>query len=599
MEKLLDASNNYYNNRVDEITRQYLSLTFDQVHASWANDLETVVQKSDAAILDVGAGSGRDVKHIAEKFAEYRLENPDVAKPIIYAIEPAIEMIKVGQKVTQNLNIKWLQDSLPALTKTNKLAINFDLILVSAVWMHIAPTHRGRAMRKLANLLKPGGRIVISLKFGMSTQEQSKRSMHDVRIDEVKSIAKSLGLIVRNETSKEIDKLSREEVSWQTVILQLPDDGTGAFPFIRHVAINDGKSGTHKLALLRVLLRIADGHPGAVLRREKTLSGYKVILPMGLVALYWLYQYKDLIDEYGLFQTPNKKPNMGFMSADGWHSLNGQASDFRIGNLFLGDEAISLHKTISACARNIRDMPCKYIKQANTNRPMFEADIKRVTAISSLFLDIASLSKWGEFSLPETTWLAFSNYACWIEPVLVNEWVKTMASYSGNTQYSAQEKQHYLYRALNWLEPKRNTTFVRNKVESMRQKQAIQCTWSAKLLKNDFAVDHSLPFSRWPNNDLWNLLPSSVKANGQKADKLPSENKLFDAKERIMNWWDSAWLSNCEEDENQICKRRFFAEANTALPSLDLKNESVHDVFEALCSQRGRLRSLQQLQEWE
>lgn len=66
-----------------------------------------------------------------------------------------------------------------------------------------------------------------------------------------------------------------------------------------------------------------------------------------------------------------------------------------------------------------------------------------------------------------------------------------------------------------------------------------------------------------------------------------------------MNWWDSAWLSNCEEDENQICKRRFFAEANTALPSLDLKNESVHDVFEALCSQRGRLRSLQQLQEWE
>jgi hypothetical protein len=38
-------------------------------------------------------------------------------------------------------------------------------------------------------------------------------------------------------------------VTWQTLVFQMPDDGTGAFPFIRHVAINDGKSATHKLAL--------------------------------------------------------------------------------------------------------------------------------------------------------------------------------------------------------------------------------------------------------------------------------------------------------------------------------------------------------------
>ena len=52
------------------------------------------------------------------------------------------------------------------------------------------------------------------------------------------------------------------------------------------------KAATHKLALLRVLLRIADGHPGAVLRRESSALGGKngdrVILPAGLVALYWL-----------------------------------------------------------------------------------------------------------------------------------------------------------------------------------------------------------------------------------------------------------------------------------------------------------------------
>ncbi|WP_404851978.1 hypothetical protein [Colwellia sp. MB02u-14] len=60
-------------------------------------------------------------------------------------------------------------------------------------------------------------------------------------------------------------------------------------------------------------MRIADGHSGAVLRQE----GDRVILPVGLIALYWCHQYKDLIDTHKIFQTPNKSPNMGFMKANG------------------------------------------------------------------------------------------------------------------------------------------------------------------------------------------------------------------------------------------------------------------------------------------
>jgi len=82
-----------------------------------------------------------------------------------------------------------------------------------------------------------------------------------------------------------------------------------------------------------VLLRIADGHTGAVLRREDG----RVILPIGLIALYFAHQYKELIDKHQLFQTPNKKPNMGFMKDNGWHKLTHLcASDYRIGNLFIG-----------------------------------------------------------------------------------------------------------------------------------------------------------------------------------------------------------------------------------------------------------------------
>jgi hypothetical protein len=344
-----------------------------------------------------------------------------------------------------------------------------------------------------------------------------------------------------------------------------------------------------------VLLRIADGHSGAVLRRETSANGDRVILPLGLVALYWIHQYKDLIDHHGLFQTPNKNPNMGFMKEGGWNKLNHRtSSDFRIGNLFVGEDAVALCKTLSASAQNIRDMPSKYITLPNSDTRVFEVATKTVRAKESLFLDLETLTQWGEFSLPESTWLALSRYACWIEPVLVSEWVKTMASYKGNQGFTSPEKQHQLYQALRWEEPVRSTTDVRQRFDSLATTQQIQCVWSAKTIKQKYDIDHSIPFSRWPNNDLWNLVPSDSNVNNNKRDRLPSEKTLNAAKERMQHWWTSAWLD--EDNTNQ--KQRFFAEANIALPGLTAQNDSIDDLFESLLLQRGRLKDMQQLSEW-
>lgn len=506
--------------------------------------------------------------------------------------------------------------------------------------MHIPSSDRARSIRKLANLLKPGGKLVISLRHGQTEQECKERKMHQVCADELKKLASGVGLYCKLETAKEDDKLNRPHVSWQTVVLQSPDDGTGAFPFIRNVAINDGKSATHKLALLRVLLRIADGHPGAVLRRESSPFGDRVILPVGLVALYWCHQYKDLIDTHQLFQTPNKNPNMGFMKSSGWHKLKHRtASDYRIGNLFTGDDAVALYKTLSASVLNIKEMPCTYITLPNSDESVFEVANKTVKAKDSIFLDLQTLEQWGEFSLPESTWLAFNRYACWIEPVLVSEWVKTMASYKGNQQHSTPEKQYHLHQALNWLEPKRLTTEVRNRFEQLKHElpEIALCVWSAKSLNNKYDIDHSMPFSRWPNNDLWNLLPTDCKINNQKSDRLPTEHKLLESKERIQHWWQEAWLNDTaatnkqintsnaktleineqpmgytistpyfansteieqKKEINQSQQKRFFAEANIALPGVNSDNTSIADLFEALVMQRGRLKDMQQLKEW-
>ncbi len=580
-------SESFYNKNAEQLAELYLSKTFEQVHHSWLSYLTPVLNTKDARILDLGAGAGRDSKYMAEQGASNNVS--------ITAIEPALTLAQLGKQQTQGLNVRWLQDSLPDLHAVTKQEVSFDLILLSAVWMHIPDSQRARSLRKLANLLKPGGKLVISLRHGPSGDE---RNMFDVCSDRLLQRSKKFGLLPLLVTENNKDVLEREAVSWQTVVLQLPDDGSGAFPFIRHVALNDGKSATHKLALMRVLLRIADGHPGAVIRREDN----RVILPVGLVALYWAHQYKNLIDKHQLFQSPNKNINMGFMKANGWHQLTHlQASDYRIGNLFTGDNAKAMFKMLSASVSNIKNMPCKYITYPSSEKSVFEVDSKVVRARDSLFLDLAALNEWGEFSLPEHLWVAFSRYACWIEPVVVSEWVKTMAGYQGNRQYQAPEQQHKLVNALNWLEAKRSTTEVRNRFETLKKQNNSQhnCVWTNKTLNKKYAIDHCMPFARWPNNDLWNLLPSDVIANGQKSDRLPTEQKMRMAKQRIANWWQDAWLTDNSTDiTSQMNQKRFFAEANIALPNLASTNNSIDDLFEALLLQRGRLKEMQQLREW-
>jgi SAM-dependent methyltransferase len=594
----------FYNENANKLAQQYLSKSFDEVHQSWSQLLPSVIKNAHARILDIGAGSGRDAKHIAQLAAQtHGTEN----KVQVVAVEPANLLAELGANQTTGLKVKWLTDSLPALSVITKQEVSFDLILLSAVWMHIPVGDRARSIRKLANLLKPGGKLVVSLRHGQTIEDRNERKMHTVCANELKQLASDVGLFTQLETPKESDKLGRDHVSWQTLVLQMPDCGTGAFPFIRHVALNDGKAATHKLALLRVLLRIADGHAGAVLRREPSPFGDRVILPVGLVALYWCHQYKDLIDSHNIFQTPNKNPNMGFMKANGWQKLTHRsASDYRIGNLFTGDDAVALHKTLSAAVSNIKTMPCRYItfpnREANSDNNVFEVASKTVKAKDSIFLDLQTLEQWGEFSLPESTWLAFNRYACWIEPVLVSEWVKTMASYRGNAQYKSPENQYKLFQALNWEEPKRTTVEVRKRFEliqnALPNDEKIQCVWSAKSLKQKYDIDHSMPFARWPNNDLWNLLPTDSQVNNQKSDRLPTEHKLKAAKERIQHWWQVAWLDDGPSATQKDNHQRFFAEANIALPGISSDNSSVDDLFEALVMQRGRLKEMQQLREW-
>jgi hypothetical protein len=80
--------------------------------------------------------------------------------------------------------------------------------------------------------------------------------------------------------------------------------------------------------------------------------------------------------------------------------------------------------------------------------------------------------------------------------------------------------------------------------------------WTGVSLKNNFEVDHVIPFDLWHNNDAWNLLPASRSANSKKSNKLPSPELLKHRKDRIVGYWESLVA---------IDDLKFFREAETLL----------------------------------
>lgn len=564
-----DKSINYYSKHAAGFTEQYNSIDFETVHSDWYRRITGT-----GMALDIGAGSGRDARFLAADGWG------------VVAVEPAVGLREVAQRYVVSdkvaAPILWLDDSLPELNKVFALDTKFDLILLSAVWMHLAPSSRERAFRKLSSLLNPKGKLIITLRHGTSPDE---RKMYAVSTDELAKYADQFGLSYELLAPSD-DAQARTEVHWQTVILSLPDDGTGAFPLIRNIVVNDNKASTYKLALLRSVLRIAEGHPGAVLERTNKY----VILPLGLVSLYWMKLFKPLLHK-GIQQSSDSAKGLSFVKPDGWQKLSDfPNNDFFIGALYT-DEAMSkaLYRTLKGIAATIKTMPANYTKYANSNERVFQVDTNRTTQPEgALLLDLAFLSSFGKFIVPSHVWDALTRFSVWIEPALINEWLNLMTSYKTNQQNQL-SKADYLY-YLNWDDPTRSTQKVRNRVEQLMQQQAVNCCWSgSKIRRNQYDVDHAFPFARWPNNDLWNLLPTRRSVHAGKSDKLPTGSKLYASRDWIVHWWQQAW----QEDTSE-----FFTQANLALPNLSAANTNFDDVFEAFCFQRDRIKSIQQLQEW-
>ncbi|MBO1419134.1 bifunctional 2-polyprenyl-6-hydroxyphenol methylase/3-demethylubiquinol 3-O-methyltransferase UbiG [Streptomyces sp. FH025] len=192
-----------YGEQAEQLAVQYESVSFAQVHRSL---LRRHYPAPPAAVLDVGAGTGRDAAALAA--LGHR----------VVAVEPTPELRAVGERLHAGSGVRWVADALPELPVLSAGGERFDLILITAVWMHLAPDEGPPAMDALVRLLAPGGRLALTLRHG---PVPPGRRMFDLPPEHTIALATARGLrpIHRGERP---DLHGREDVHWTELLLERP-----------------------------------------------------------------------------------------------------------------------------------------------------------------------------------------------------------------------------------------------------------------------------------------------------------------------------------------------------------------------------------------
>ena len=563
----------WYETRVAEVAARYESVSAAEVN-KWLLD---ILPPPPAAILDVGAGSGRDAAWLLSQGYE------------VLAVDPSAEMRADAIGRHPELDNRYLHEGLPALKKTFRTGIAFDFILLNASWMHVAPSDRRRAFRKLVTLLKPGGVVAFSLRDPVNAE----RGMHEVSAAEIEQLARQHGAFIELRCDGS-DLLDRIGVGWKHLAVRVPDDGTGALPLIRHVILNDDKSSTYKLALLRALCRIADSASGWA--KEGTED--HVDLPLGLIALFWIRLFKPLLAPGRMLpQSPVNRgfDRLSFVKPEGLQKLVGVPdNDLRVGIQVAEDTQRALDRALRHASNTIVEMPVKHLKYQDGS-PIFPVQRRHLgRATIDLRLDAPYLWGFGSFFVPRHLWRAFQRYNVWIEPALVAEWKRLMHQYARRQGRRVDDAA--LTQATTWSEPVRAARIPRELALRVIDQGPLYCVWSGRRLRKvSIDIDHCFPWSAWPCSDLWNLLPVHREINQRmKRERLPTDLVLRQAKDRIMDWWDTGYIRS----QNRVLADQFTLEASATLATLEGQTDDLEDVFSALSLQRLRLSNDQQIPEW-
>lgn len=519
-------------------------------------------------ILDVGSGSGRDLACLLR------------AGKDAYGVDATPEMVRAAFRnlAAQGLAAagRLFEAELPDLRLFGDG--EFDGVLCSAVLMHLEEERLFDAIYSLRRVLRPGGRLRVSVPAERpdvnpsSRRDAGGRYFADLPPGKLQLLLERVGFSLVHAGISH-DSLGRAGIRWWSGdFVRLDDTGDRPLHLVESILNRDKKDATYKLALFRALAEIA--------QTQSHLAAYtpegKVKIPLGVIAEKWILYYWPVFEsETFIPQRTGEQAGQGLGVAirkpldslighfAGSGGLTAFYTDWRGGRLTAGAARI-FNQVLSKFQSTIHTMPAKYAGGGHYD--VFQYD----SLDKSLVMDVGL---WRELCL----------MASWIRDATILRWAEQTEIFAkGSVKASI-----VIDRLLMAPDQGRNVTEAQKFFSTLGSRP---CVWSHRELGGKpFDVDHAMPFSFWRNNDLWNLFPAAPPINANKSDKLPTYNQLHGSRDIIIDYWrglDGAMGERFEREAQTLLGREPFHRANWE----PLLFSRFVEAFELTASQRGAER---------
>ncbi len=334
---------------------------------------------------------------------------------------------------------------------------------------------------------------------------------------------------------------------------------------------HEKKQSSYKIALLRAINDVVLNFP------DLNQGDHNIAVPLRMLARYWVAYYWSFVDsKQPIYQgqrsrknanSERLRPDMSFRPqltalrqqweqaisnssrpSDGFFLIN-ELRIFRKADTYSESLPQSYKATLKAISKAL-EQPIKYAGLGHWT--VFEKP-KKLSELGENIVTIPGTEQQEKcLVINNKLWETFKQMSLWVEALCIHEWcLFTERIKQENTNLG---DRGVIYRLLtDRPDNRRPLTWERNKIDVllMEGKEFI-CPWTEKRIKQgiDYDLDHLLPVSLYPINELWNLAPADPKFNShQKRDRLPTIEKLQKARPHLIYTYEnysnseSLWLA--------------------------------------------------------